>query len=268
MITQKQLTNLGFAEKEAKVYLALLELGPSTATQISQRAKINRTTSYDILNSLVTNGLASPLGETKVQRFAAEDPKKVINFLEAKIKQAQEGLAEAHAILPQLLSIYNTKEKPKVKFYEGADGVRDAFEDTLTAQETILAYAVGEDMFKALSAEYFRDYFRRRVAKGIGVRLIAPDTMESRLIVANDKKELRTTLLVPKEKFYFSTETNIYGNKIMVASWREKFAVIIESEEIAGAQKKIFELAWEGAKHLQVWNSLNSSPALPAPRPA
>lgn len=256
MITQKQLTDLGFSEKEARVYLALLELGPSTATQIARRAKINRTTGYDILESLVGNGLASPLGETKVQKFAAESPKKVIHFLEAKIKTAQENLSRAHGIIPQLLSVYNTKEKPRVKFYEGADGMREAFEDTLTSTETILAYAVGEDMYKALSAEYFRDYFKRRVAAGIAVRVIAPDTPESLAVCANDAAEMRESILVPKDKFYFSTETNIYNNKIMIASWREKFAVIIESEEIAAGQKKIFELAWEGAKKLQTWSSL------------
>lgn len=120
-------------------------------------------------------------------------------------------------------------------------------------------------MFKALSAEYFYDYFKRRVAKGISVRLIAPDTLESRRVVANDKAEMRATYLVPKDKFYFSVETNIYDNKIMVASWREKFGIIIESEEIATAQKKIFELAWEGAKHLQVWNSLDPTISSPLP---
>ena len=44
---------------------------------------------------------------------------------------------------------------------------------------------------------------------------------------------------------------DIYNNKIMLASWREKFAIIIGSEEITGAQRKIFELAWEGAKTMQ-----------------
>jgi len=36
----------------------------------------------------------------------------------------------------------------------------------------------------------------------------------------------------------------------MIASWREKLGVIIESAEIADAMKKIFELAWAEAKRL------------------
>ncbi len=251
MIDQKQLTELGFVEKEASVYLALLELGPSTATEIARRAGINRTTSYDILDSLIKESLVNIADNSKIQKYIAANPEKVIAFLENKIKKDKEMLKIAQGLLPQLLSVYNIKEKPKVRFYEGRDGMKEAFEDTLSAQKEILAFAVGEDIFKTLSEEYVRNYFKRRAEKNIGVRVIAPDTPESRSIIINDTKELRTSLLVPADKFYFSVEINIYNNKIMIASWREKFALIIESLEIADAQRKIFELSWEGAKNLK-----------------
>ena len=45
-------------------------------------------------------------------------------------------------------------------------------------------------------------------------------------------------------------EINIYDNKVMIASWREKLGIIIESSEIADAMKKIYELAWAEAKRL------------------
>jgi hypothetical protein len=53
---------------------------------------------------------------------------------------------------------------------------------------------------------------------------------------------------VPADKYYFSPEIDIYDNKVMIASWREKLGIIIESHEIADAMKKIFELAWIGAR--------------------
>ena len=36
----------------------------------------------------------------------------------------------------------------------------------------------------------------------------------------------------------------------MIASWREKLGVMIESAEIADAMKKIYELAWAEAERL------------------
>jgi HTH-type transcriptional regulator, sugar sensing transcriptional regulator len=251
MISQKELLEIGFSRKESNVYLALLELGPSTASQISRKAGINRTTSYDILESLAYGGLVNPIGEAKIKKYSAENPSKVLKFLENKINKFRDQHEKAKQLLPQLLSIYNIKEKPKVRFYEGNEGMKEAFEDTLNAKGEILAYAVGEDMFKALSEKYFKSYFKKRVLRGIKVRVIAPDTPESKAVSANDQKEMRESLLVPKDKFYFSIEMNIYNNKIMIASWKEKFAIIVESEEISSAQKKIFELSWEGAKILK-----------------
>ncbi|MFA6585928.1 MAG: helix-turn-helix domain-containing protein [Candidatus Paceibacterota bacterium] len=248
MIKKEQLIDLGFSNKEASVYLALLELGPSTTTEISRKAGINRTTGYDILESLASGGLVNLIGETKIQKFVAESPDKVISFLENKIKQSQEKLKQAHILLPELLSVYNVKEKPKVRFYEGIERVKEAFEDTLNAKVEIIGYAVGTDAFTAVGEEYLRDYFKRRVGKNIKVRVIVPDDPDTLKVISKDEEELRESLIVPKDKFYFTTETNIYNNKIIIVSWKEKFAVILESKEIADAQKKVFELAWLGAK--------------------
>ncbi len=250
MINKNQLKNLGFGEKEASVYLALLELGPSTTSEISRFAKINRTTGYDILESLVNDGLVNPLGETKIQKFVAENPDKVIVYLENKIKDGEKKLKQAYNLLPELFSIYNIDEKPKVKYYEGIERILEAFEDTLTAKVEIIGYAVGTDAFKAVGEEYLRNYFKRRVGKNIKVRVIAPDDPDTLKVTAKDKEELRESYVVPKDKFYFTTETNIYNNKVLIMSWKEKFAVLIESKEIADAQKKVFELAWLGAKSL------------------
>ena len=61
MIKKNQLIELGFGDKEASVYLVLLELGPSTTTEISRAAGINRTTGYDILESLASEGLINSI---------------------------------------------------------------------------------------------------------------------------------------------------------------------------------------------------------------
>jgi hypothetical protein len=66
----------------------------------------------------------------------------------------------------------------------------------------------------------------------------------------HDKEEARESALVPIDKYYFSPEINIYDNKVMIASWKEKLGIIIESREIAEAMKTVFELAWAEAKRL------------------
>ncbi len=98
------------------------------------------------------------------------------------------------------------------------------FQDTLTSSEPIRAYASVENMHEGLPG-YFPEYYKRRSGKGIYIRTIIPDSKTGRERNSFDKKE---SALVQKEMFDFIPEINIYDNKVMIASWREKLGVIIE----------------------------------------
>lgn len=52
-----QLKHIGLSENEAKVYLAMLELGPSPMLEIAAKAGINRPTAYAQLEALKKGGL-------------------------------------------------------------------------------------------------------------------------------------------------------------------------------------------------------------------
>jgi len=241
--------DIGFSEKEANVYLALLELGKGTVSATARAAGINRTTGYNVLDSLVSKGLVRVSGKAPKQEYVAESPNLIIALLKEKAEQSQKQLKAATKIVPQLKSIHNVGNRPKVKFYEGEAGLIDVYEDTLTAKETIRAFATVDEMHNTLP-DYFPKYYKRRAGKKIAIRAIIPKTEVGLERVKHDKKEMRTTNLIPKDKFYFSPEINIYDNKVMIASWREKLGIIIESEEIADAMKKIYELSWAEAERL------------------
>lgn len=241
---------LNFSEKEASVYLALLELGKGTVSQIARKAIINRTTGYNILNQLIQKNLASISGKEPKQEYAAESPEKIRQYIKDKIKNEEESLKYADTAIPALKSIYNIKGRPQVRFYEGKEGIKQVYEDTLTSHEPIRAYAHVEDNNETLP-EYFPDYYFRRAKKKIKIRAIFPDSPAARELVKFDKIQIRETALVPPDKYNFSPEINIYDKKIMIASWREELGITIESKEISEAMKKIFELAWAEAKRLE-----------------
>jgi len=240
---------LDFSEKEADVYLALLALGRGTVSQIARKAGINRTTGYDILGTLVGMHIVRISGREPKQEYVAESPDTILDAMKERMKEEDRRFSKAQEIVPQLKSVHNVKNRPKVRFYEGKEGLRQVYEDTLTACEPIRAYATMDDMHPALPG-YFPKYYKRRAEKGIAIRGIIPKTKMSVEREKKNKEELRETALIPADRFYFSPEINIYDNKVMIASWREKLGIIIESEEIADAMKKIYELAWVEAKRL------------------
>ena len=59
---------------------------------------------------------------------------------------------------------------------------------------------------------------------------------------------MRETRFLPEDKMSFSPEVNLYNNKMLIASWKEKMAVIIESKELVDLQKMIFSLLWNSLK--------------------
>jgi sugar-specific transcriptional regulator TrmB len=245
-----KLQAVGLTEKEAQVYISLLELGRATVSQIARRAGINRTTGYDILGNLVDKGMVTISGKEPKQEFVAENPETLETFISKEIKEKHLALKTAQDLVPELKSFHNFADRPRVRFYEGSEGLQQVYEDTLTSHEPIRAYATVDDMHKGLP-NYFPKYYKRRASAGIEIRAIIPDTEIGRERKSSDREEMRQTALVPADKYYFSPEINIYDNKVMIASWREKLGIIIESAEIADAMKKIYELAWSEAKRLE-----------------
>ncbi len=249
MITPEQLQKFGLASKEARVYIAMLELGePAAVTTISKRAHINRTTTYDILQTLRKKNLVVHYTHKSIQYFGAEKPEKLIGYLKNQSRRYLEMAEEAEDMLPELKSIYNAiPGKPRVQFFEGEEGLLHVYEDSLTSSGEIRAYASDQANTDAVPS-YFPKYYKRRTAKNIPIRAIFPDTPKDRERHALDKKELRQSRIVPKSVMDFTPEINFYDNKIMIADWKEKLGIIIESEEIAKVFKQSFELAWEAAE--------------------
>ena len=129
-----------------------------------------------------------------------------VQFLEESVKKYTELVGVAHGLLPELKAMYvGVGPKPKVQFFEGLEGIKTAYEDTLTAQETIRAYASIENMHKALPG-YFPEYYQRRSKKKIKIRAIFPDTPEARERITHNKDEGREALLVSSDKYAFSPE--------------------------------------------------------------
>ena len=233
------LEQLGLKDKKADVYLAALELGSATVIEISKKASIKRTTCYDILMDLIKMGLVSETSKGKKRLFIGEDPEKILGDLENKEKLLS-------GILPQLKAVYNIKGvKPKIRFYEGKEGLREVYADTLKYSGEIAAFA-SEDVVRTLGREWADDYLKKRVKKNIRVRVILPKTEYVSKIVGEDRESLRTSKLIDPQKYPFSIEINIYGHKkVALMSSREETGIIIEGDEVYKTMKLIFELLWD-----------------------
>lgn len=247
------LEELGFSDKESAVYLAILALDSATVADIAEKAQIQRTTCYEILDSLLHRGLLTKYTKHKKIYFSGGDPRRLLSYLdhekEESIKKIELQKSKVSEVMSEFLSLIEPKStKPKVELYEGEKGMREAYEDTLTADGEILAYANVETMHEALP-NFFPEYYTRRTAAGVKIKAIMPANADSLARAKKDKEELRESVILPDARQIFSPEVNIYNNKMLIASWKEKMAVIIESKELADLQRVIYKIVWDALKN-------------------
>lgn len=238
MDLQNTLLNIGFNKKEAQVYLAALELGGATITDIAQKAGLPRTTSYGIIKMLSQKGLLSFNIKKRRKYFFAEDPVRLLN-----ITQEQERLLKE--ALPRLESISNISiTKPKIKFYEGKEGIKTILEDILKTRKDFLAITSIKDMMQMFK-DYFPRFIQERIIRKIHVRLLTNRTPESLRLAKKDRREFRQTKFVPRE-FSFHTANFIYGNKVAILSVKKRpiVGIVIEDSDIIYTQNMIFEIIW------------------------
>ena len=118
-----ELRKLGLKEKEVRVYLAGLELGPSSVLNIAKKAGLSRPTTYEIIKNLKEKGLFSETRQKKKRYFAAQSPESILGILRIKKREIEEKEREFIRIIAALETKYS-KEKEKIKVFKGKEGLK------------------------------------------------------------------------------------------------------------------------------------------------
>lgn len=240
----------GFSRNSNKLYETLIEYGPQNMSDISLNSGLNRSSCYSFIKPLVNSRLVGKVNSGGCVIYMAEDPVKILNIIEKQKNNIDIKYAVAQNLYTKYSGVFKRKllyKRPKVSFFEGERGLQETYEDTLQSSEDIRAYANIEEMHKGLP-HFFPEYYKRRSNTEIFIHTIAPDNQTSIERSKQDHKEFREIRFIDKDKYEFTPEINIYDNKILFASWKEKMAIVIESEEIADFHKKVFDVLYEKLK--------------------
>lgn len=241
----KTLAEFGLSPNQVKIYLALLELGEAKVQDISKKGQVLRTTTYEILEQLKNIGLVSQYNRQGARIYMAEPPRSLERILADK----QKTIAD---ILPELESMYNISGfKPKIRFYEGLEGYKTVYDDTLHAKSKKLSAILSmQDMFDKLGEKYMVNYIARRVEAGIHLNVIRIGPHEVKPIWPDAPEEFRQVRLAPAG-FVFPLTMYVYDNKVsLMSTKRENFGLIIESREFMQTQKALFDVLWQTSRKL------------------
>jgi len=247
----QEIQNLGLSEKEAKVYLAALEIGRATADQLAKHAKIVRPTTYLQIKSLMDKGLMSTYEEGKKTYFAPESPELLKRLLARQKDSITTKETELTRLLPELLQQFGSAgERPVVRFFPGKEGIASVREEVLTTKEKKMYVLYSPEKLSRLFGEkYLDDYSERRKVLGIHSQAIYTYKQNFNPAVLNELTERK---VFESGTLPLSIDIFIFDNKVALFSLEQAlFALIIESEQIASSMKHVFNFLWNQAKSPQ-----------------
>lgn len=243
------LQSLGLPPTSQKIYRELLEHGETTARFLSEKLGITRPSTYDHLAYLVKRGLVVERKKENKTYFGVDDVRHIEHALESNIETLKEHHHLFKTMLPSLLKDGIT-EAPRIKFYEGKEGLTYLVNDVLWAKgETIYTMWPYEEMLEVLGKHMLTKFNARRLQEKIRVHALWPHgSKQDNDYIWNGKDQLTERRHAPKD-ISFRMGYTIYGDKVsFISSSREVFGFIVQSKDFAELMCSQFKVMWSISK--------------------
>ncbi len=238
---QEILEDIGLNRREARVYLAVLQHPEASLADVTRITLTPRMSCYTILRALLQKGFIDTLVKKKHRYFIAVPSVKIFERLARRADEFKEAVPrfERHSRVGQAV--------PRVRFFEGIDGIRAVFRRILDEKRPFSAITCIEDI-EQVAKTYFKEFIRQRIKQNLKVWLLTNRTPASLRLKQKDGQELRETRFVP-EKYRFHTAEYILQESVATLSLKQDppTALLIEDQEIARTHTMYFELLWNQA---------------------
>lgn len=236
---KKILRSLGLTESETTVYLLSLELGPVPVQEIARKAGVSRMTTYTAIESLAAKGLMSSLQKGKKMLYTAENPERLVSFVQNKIGEVESTKREIETSLGEL-RLKQRGEKPAVKLLEGVEGLRTYLEDVVATKPNNTCELFNVDTI----SEVFGPEELRPLRTTMSKLNVHGRALHVGQLKIPSRKEVDSRIITHAHK-NFGGDIFVYGNKVAFSTLHGKIiTVIIESQEIADTVQALFDLAW------------------------
>lgn len=243
------LREIGLTDGEIRVYLGLLETGSTTTGKITKKSKISGSKVYEVLDRLISKGLASSVTKNGVKYFEATSPERILDYLDEKKDQIEEERVIIQKIIPELILKQKSTIKSNVKVFTGFEGLKTANEDIISSLKK------GEEWLSMGLTEqpkvweiYFNKRQKVRAEKGIKHRHLLNEKYKS--LYQQRKKLPHTKFKFLSKGIEMPTSIEIYKNKvlILILLQEDPMAIMIEGEAVSNSFRNYFNVLWKTAK--------------------
>jgi predicted DNA-binding transcriptional regulator len=234
------LRSLGLTEREVTIYLAALEAGPSLQLPLAQKAGIKRTSMRELLPDMLHRGILQEVVRGRRKYLAATDPRQLVEDLQSRAKKASDAL-------PLLLALQTeTQDKPEVRFYDGTEGIKRVYEETLKVGLPLYSFVNVAAIHPDLEDWLVHSYVPRRHEKNVQNYVLVSNTPGAKELIPDDP--WRHNKFVDPKKFPFKMEVLIFGDFVAFvhfSKFDEPSATLVQSQSAATTLRSAHQLAWE-----------------------
>jgi sugar-specific transcriptional regulator TrmB len=239
---EKYLKEIGLSEKEAEVYLALLQGDGFSILEIAKKTKINRTTVYPVIKSLSEKGLVSETTINSKIHYQAESPDRLETYIERQKITLEENSKKMKDIIPQLKSTQREMgERPVVKYFQGKEGIisvnKDLFKDPEPQEKAYMIYAkdLVDEVFKKEEILIFKKKRNDKKIPGLSVYTYKNNEIPS--------DETSTRIKIDENKYPIYCDISIYKDKVRIATLKKNLSgIYIQSADFADTLKSLVKL--------------------------
>ncbi len=243
------LQNFGLSDPEIAVYLSLLELGSQPASVLARKADLKRGHTYNVLALLREKGVVQEVERSGVRTFSCIEPASLLKLLERRSEDLEDIKRSLLQSLPLLEAIIHPAVvQPKVRFYQGVEGIKQIYEDTLRFPKRDL-YAVGdfEHYFPRENSPELNDWMWRycdRRAKA-GIRYLGIVNKSPMTDLAFRKRKGQKRVFKMLKGIDLPVEVNIYGDRTaIISSSRDMVGLIVEDRPTADTLRNFHQSVW------------------------
>lgn len=234
---------LGLNDKEAIVYIALLEIGEATVVQIAQQTKLKRPTIYLLLDLLREKELILKIPYAKKTIFIAKDPDNFFREAMTRTRMAYETLSEIKAIQKK-------ENKISVKYYESEKGVEEAlfYRMEELKKTEIVGFFAKADRITPKLIEISHRWRKALNTHDVKLRGIAPKHKSLKDFRKTDDILNQIFKSVPINTYSSNCSIDVTDLFVRIVLFDANQAIIIENLEIVKTIKEIFESSWISIK--------------------
>lgn len=233
--------DLGLSQAETKTYLALLELGTSTAGPILEKSGIQNSVVHRALHSLIEKGLINYVIEGRRRLYQATDPENFIRFIDDKKIRFQDILSELKE--KQQFS----KKTESATIYKGTRGITEVYNLMVKQKGEYNTFGGGEECVSRMGMSWWLNIHTKRVANKLRARQVFDEGVRKDATDIESKSLTKVRYLA--KEFASFQETVIVGDYVAITVFtQEPYSFLMHDHKVAESYRKYFALLWNMAK--------------------